>query len=60
MIEKAENRNDPDFGLERFANDELVGDSDDDIDEESIDDKDYEEEKPRNPFKKAKEPKKVV
>jgi len=49
--------------LNRFANDQIVGDSDDDEmvddDEESIEEE-IDEDKPRNPFKQPKEPKEYV
>ena len=56
MIEKEEDRFDPDVG--KFAKDEVVGDSDDediydDDDEESIDEEEQKEH-PRNPFKQPK------
>jgi len=63
MLANEEDREDPDKNV-RFANDEVVGDSDNgeednlvDYDEESIDE---DEEKPRNPFKAPKQHKEYV
>jgi hypothetical protein len=57
MLQKAEDKLDPDYN--RFSKDEVVQSEEDslvDDDEESIEEE-YDQDKPRNPFKAPKQPK---